>query len=417
LEKQNQRKLGYKKTLFWLFGITIAIMVMFYFDQKKVYKEEKPPVPVVSLGEQQTEVFLGSYSWNDGMVKKEFADLEDVNFKSVEYREQLHIDFPEGKEPLYIARGAYGPSGKVTYPIPFLFNEDYGAFLGNYPSVLTLSLKAFWKNGKRAEYIVPLNVKENLPEKEYLPINKGFYSLLSVYQGDSDIHYVNQQIFSEHPHFLMEYNGVNLELAKKEYAELQIENAPMYILFDQEKEVFRTDSEESLMQYIKENTYISRETIDGIVTKVDRDFEFVFLDDYPYYLQNTSIRVGQKVQLDVANVSKELPYQQIVEKVEVLKEPVEILLRKDWLSKKEYKFSLLVVGDAAFSKPFKNPQKEDLNLIDEITIKKSLSSIKQPSIFLFNNEELVFQTDDYDSLLKYLFETEQLLPLKIEMNK
>ncbi len=390
-------------------------MVMFYFDQKKVYKEEKPPFPVVSLGEQQTEVFLGSYSWNDGVVKKEFADLEDVNFKSVEYREQLHIEFPEGKEPLYIARGTYAPSGKVTYPIPFLFNEDYGAFLGNYPSVLTLSLKAFWKNGKRAEYIVPINVKENLPEKEFLPINKGFHSLLSVYQGDSDVHYVNQQIFNENPHFLMEYKGVNIEMAKNFYPELQIENAPMYFLFDQEKEVFRTDSEEALMQYIKENTYISRETIEGIVTKVDRDFEFVFVDDYPYYLQDTSIRVGQKVQLDVANVSKELPYQQIVEKVEVLEESDEILLRKDWLSIKEDKFSLLVVGDAAFSKPFKNPQKEDLNLIDEITIKKSLSSIKQPSIFLFNNEELVFQTDDYDSLLKYLFETEQLLPLKQEL--
>jgi len=418
LKKQTKRKLEYRKTLFWLIGLTIVTVVMVYFDKQKVYKEEKPPVPVVSLGEQPTQVFLGSYTWNDGEVKKELADLKDVNFKRVEYREQLHIDFPEGKEPLYIAKGAYDPTGKATYPIPSMFNDENVSFLGNYPSVLTLSLKAFWKNGKRAEYIVPLNVEANPPEKEYLPVNKGFYSFLGVYNGDSEINTkIRQQISEVSPNFLMEYKGyVNLEMARIYYPELEIESAPMYLLFNQEKEVFRTDSVDTMLQYIKDHTYASRETMEGMVTKVDREFGFVYVDNYPFYMMDTSVRVGQKVKLDVANISNELPYQQIVEKVEVLEEPDQVLLNKDWLSKKEGKLALLVIGDTAFSKPFKNPQKEDLTLIDQITIKNSLSSIEEPSIFVFNTEELVFQTDDYDSLLKYLFETEQLLPLKIETN-
>jgi hypothetical protein len=33
---------------------------MLYFDKQKVYIEEKPPIPVVSLGEQKTQVLLGS---------------------------------------------------------------------------------------------------------------------------------------------------------------------------------------------------------------------------------------------------------------------------------------------------------------------------------------------------------------------
>ncbi len=164
-------------------------------------------------------------------------------------------------------------------------------------------------------------------------------------------------------------------------------------------------------EQIKDHTYVSRETIKGNVTKVNRELGFIYVDDHPFSLNDTFIRVGQHIQLDVGNVSKELPYQQVVEKFEVLEEPDKVLLKKEWLSKKEDKLSLLVIGDEVFSNPFKNPHKEDLTLIDEITIKKSLSSIKAPIIFLFNTEELVFQTDSYDNLLKYLFETEQLLPL------
>ncbi|SHR51416.1 Uncharacterised protein [Mycobacteroides abscessus subsp. abscessus] len=418
MEKQTERKRDYNKALYWLIGFTIVTTVMYYFDKQKVYKEEKPPVPVVSLGEQKTQVFLGSYTWNDGEVKKELADLKDVNFKRVAYRDQLHIDFPEGKEPLYIAKGAYDPTGNGKYPIPSMFNDESVSFLGNYPSVLTLSLKAYWKNGKRAEYIVPLNVEPVAPEKEYLPVNKGFYSLLGVYNGDSELNTtIHQQISEASPNFLMEYKGyVHIEMAKNYYRELQIERGLLYLLFYEEKEVFRTDSEEALLQYIKDHTYVSKETIEGFVTKVDRELGFIYVDDHPFSLTDTFIRVGQNIQLEVGNVSKELPYQQVVEKVEVLEEPDKVLLNKDWLSKKEDKFSLLVIGDEAFSNPFKSPQKDDFALIDQITMKQSLSSLEGPSIFVFNTDELVFQTEDYNSLLKYLFETEQLLPLKEDVD-
>ncbi len=418
MEKQTERKRDYKKALYWLIGFTMVTTIMYYFDKQKVYKEEKPPVPVISLGEQKTQVFLGSYTWNDGEVKKELADLKDVNYKRVAYRDQLHIDFPEGKEPLYIAKGAYDPNGKATYPIPSMFNDESVSFLGNYPSVLTLSLKAYWKNGKRAEYIVPLNVEPVAPEKEYLPVNKGFYSLLGVYNGDSELNTtIHQKISEASPNFLMEYKGyVHIEMAKNYYRELQIESGPLYLLFYEEKEVFRTDSEKALLQYIKDHTYVSRETIKGIVTKVDRELGFIYVDDHPFSLTDTFIRVGQNIQLEVGNVSKELPYQQVVEKFEVLEEPDKVLLNKDWLSKKEDNLSLLVIGDEDFSTPFKNPQQKDFALIDQITMKQSLSSLEGPSIFVFNTDELVFQTDDYNSLLKYLFEMEQLLPLKEDLD-
>jgi hypothetical protein len=168
-----------------------------------------------------------------------------------------------------------------------------------------------------------------------------------------------------------------------------------------------------LKQFIKENTYVSKDTTQGMITKLDREFGMVYVDKEPFIIHDLkTVKVGQRVKLEVAHMSEELPYHRIVEQVEILEEPNFILLNKEWLSKKEDHFSVLVVGDEVFSKPFRKPQREDLSLVENITVKKSLESIKKPSIFVFNSKELVFQTHNYNNLLKYLFETEQLLPIK-----
>jgi hypothetical protein len=299
-----------------------------------------------------------------------------------------------------------------------MFDEN-ADFLANSSSIQTLSLKAFWKNGRRAEYIVPLNIREVPPEKEYLSPNEGYHSLLVVFGdeplGDTD---VTLQINHESPNFLLgSSHRINLEMAKEDYPELHINSAPSYLLFDQEKELFRTDSVDSLLKFIKDNTYESKVTKEGFVTKLDRDFGIVYLDNTPFLIEDlTLVKVGQKVKLEITNINKDLPYFKLVTKVDVIKGPDEILLKKEWLSKKKDKLTLLVVGNTQFTQPFKNPQKKDLNMVGNINIKKSLSSIEKPSIFVFNTEELVFQTHDYDSLLKYLFETEQMLPVKKEIH-
>lgn len=393
-------------------------MVMFYFDKQKVYKEEKPPIPVVSLGEQETQVLLGSYTWNDGEVKREFKDQEEsLNYKRVEYRDKLHINFPKEEEPIYLSRGYYGENGEAFYPAYNLLNEDSN-FLGNVTNIQTLSLKAFWKNGKRAEYIIPLNVKEVAPKKEYFPQQKGYYSLLVFYSDATHVSTnITLKLKQESPNFLLEYSGqVNIDRAKEEFPELQINRVPSYLLFKGEKEVYRTDSIDALKQFVNENTYEKIETIQGMVTKIDREFGVVYLNHKPYIIKDiASVKVGQKVEVEVAYLSKEISFHREVKNVKVIEEPHPILMNNEWLSNKENKFSLLVVGDADFGKPFKNLDKEDFSLVENIIIKKNLDSIEKSSIFVFNNKELVFQTHDYDSLLKYLFETEQLLPIKKEM--
>lgn len=419
METQYKRKLvSHKKIILWLAGIIIVTLVMFYFDKQKVYKEEEPPMPVVSLGEQKAQVLLASFTWNGGEVRKELKDLvENLNYERVEFRDELHVEFPEGEEPIYISRGLYDSNGEVVIP-PFNMLDENANFLTNSSSIQTLSIKAFWKNGRRAEYIVPLNIREVPPEKEYLSPNKAFHSLLVVYgnepQGDTD---VTLQINHESPKFLLgSSHRINLEMAKEDYPELQITSTPSYLLFDQEKELFRTESVDSLLQYVKENTYESKENKEGIVTKLDSRFGIVYVDNIPFLGEDLRfVKVGQKVKIEITNVNKEVPYYRMVTKIDVIEETDDILLNKEWLSRKVDELTLLVVGNSQFTEPFKKPQKEDLKLVGNINIKKSLHSIEKPSVFVFNSKELVFQTHDYDSLLKYLFETEQMLPVKKEI--
>jgi hypothetical protein len=411
-----------KKRILWGIGIFAVFLVMLYFDKQKVYMEEKPPIPTVSVGEQKIQPVLGTYKWNGEKVEKELMDLtKTLDYRSVEYRDKLRIHFPGDEKPLFIAKGNYHNNELYINSYYSLFEED-DYYLSNYSSIETLSLHAYWKNGKRAEYIIPLNIRQVNPKKDYLAHNKGFHSLLLIGDVESDGQSVIDELHTEFPTFLLETHGyIDFETAKKLYPELYVEKDPSYILFDQEKEVFRTNASEDLKNFIKENSYVHKRIVKGVVTRIDREFRFIKVDDKPFSVEDvSSIRTGQKISLEVTDLNNEIPSYHQTENIMVLKEPDPVFHDKKWLSMEKGKFSILAIGDSSFTKPFKSTQNDDFKLVDSISIQKSLklddgNLIDEQNIYVFNNRELIFQTRDYENLLKFLFEVEQLLPVKKEM--
>lgn len=176
---------------------------------------------------------------------------------------------------------------------------------------------------------------------------------------------------------------------------------------------------EDLKNYIKENSYVRKRTVKGVVTRIDREFKFIKVDDKPFSAEDvSSIRTGQRISLDVTDLNSDIPFYRKTENIIVLKETDHALLDKKWLSKEKDKLSILAIGDSSFTKPFKSPQKADFKLVDNITIQKSLKlddGKAEPAIYVFNDKELLFQTRDYENVLQFLFEMEQLLPMKKEM--
>lgn len=116
-----------------------------------------------------------------------------IEYQHAEFRENLNIEFPKNQQPIFIARGSYYNGEIKVEPYQTLYLGF--TLLGNESRKEIYSIKAYWKDGKRAEYIIPVNIKEVSPEKNYLARNKGYHSLLIV--GDTDKNVIDE-LYTDH---------------------------------------------------------------------------------------------------------------------------------------------------------------------------------------------------------------------------
>ncbi|MBU8769727.1 hypothetical protein [Cytobacillus oceanisediminis] len=418
-KRESSERLRLNKKIMWGITIISILLAMFYIDKQKVYKEEKPPMPTVLFGEQELHPILSTYTWNAGEIEKEIKDLTKlIEYQHAEFRENLNIEFPKDQQPIFIARGNYYNGGIQVEPYQTLYSNF--TLLRNESRKEIYSIKAYWKDGKRAEYIIPVNIKEISPEKSYLARNKGYHSLLIV--GDTDSNVIDE-LYSEPMHFLFEASSsLGLKDANAIYPELKVKEEPSYILFDQTKEVFRAASLEELLKYMKENTYSKKRTIEGKVTKLDRNLGVIQVDDKIFTAADMEeVKVGQKISLEVIQLNKDIPYYRVIENINVIKAPDTVFSAAKWLAKDAEKVSILAIGPSAFTEQFKSPNKEDFKLVENIEIQETLTlkngeAITDAAVYVFNDKELVFQTDEFDQLLNYLFEFEMLMPARKERN-
>lgn len=391
----------------------MILLVLLYFDKQKVYKGEKPPIPSVTIGEQEMHAILGSYKWNDKKVEKELKDiLMSVDYKKVDRQGEFKIQFPDAEKPIYIARGIYLNGKFITDTISSIFGENKN-FLVHNSSYQNFAIKAYWENGKSAEYLIPINVRK--PDKSYHANLIGGHSLLIANnEQDRLLFEIQKDIEDSAPTFILDYHSINLDTARKYYPELKIEHEPYYILFHVDQEVFRSNKLDELKQYIDAHSNVIKKNIEGYVNKIDRKFNVLEVDGVPLVIDDVlNIRVGQKISLEVTYLNKDISYYHVVEQFDILEKPNEIFSDKNWLSKEIDKLSILAIGNTKFTKPFTSSQNVDLRIVSSTTVHRTLKlkngqERSEPAIYVFNNRELVYQTDHYDELLKYLFETEQL---------
>lgn len=384
-------------------GIIILVMmmaVMIFFDQEKQYREETPPIPSVMVGEQKLPVIQGSYTWNNGSIEKDKQELlSSLEYGRVEYREKMSIEFPDGKEPLYYELGGFGnenPYGSRTYFLLRMTMDE--AYFLNETNVITYSLKAFWKDGKRSEYVIPIQMRGTPREKEYLAQEKGHQSLVVVNEDEHHLREIGQE-WIDGPSFYTQSHIFNLETVKNNYPELNVEKEPTYLLFDSEKETFRTDSLDQLKKHFNEN--VTEEIIEGRVTGVDSESGYIKFEDMVLYTGDPTIKVGQQIRVALQSYDKGFPSNYGIKKIEILQEADSTIHEKKWLSSSEDTFSLLVYGDSDFLKPFHSPNQDDFQQVENIKLKEVEK--EDAAIFVYDTRELLYQATDYDDLLRFLF--------------
>lgn len=403
-EKGTKRWTKRQRLILWGSAAVMIIMAMLYFDREKVYKEEKPPIPVITVGDTEVQAVLGSYRWNDGMVEKEMKDIsKTLKYQPVQGNEEFKIEFPKGEEPVYFAKGLRNPNGQF-YGANGLYGNDY---IYNASDIITFNIKAYWKNGKRADYFIPIQVRK-VELKEYYARFIGSHSILIINEDIAVAERAGKELSNEFSNTATSINFGN----KHSFPELNIDQSQAYLLFDHQSEIFRANDIGTLKNYIKDNI-IPREVIEGTVSEIDHNLGFIIINRRKLFTEpDQQIKAGQDVSVEARYFMSKF-YSPVIEEIQVMKNTDPIFEDEKWFSNEVGKFSILAIGDTDFLKPLKNPHKEDLKMAGMITAQKSLKmnsgeQLKGPAIYVFNDKELVYQTDTYEELLKYLFSREAL---------
>ncbi|PLR74902.1 hypothetical protein CYJ37_04630 [Bacillus sp. UMB0728] len=415
--KSTKRNTKWQRPILWGSGALLIIMVMLYFDKEKVFKEEKPPMPVITVGSTEVQAILGSYRWNDGLVEREMKDItKSLKYQHVYENEEMKVDFPdEGDIPVFIGKSTLMPNGK-KFPdlLPSILGEN-GLF-SEGEGIRTAVLQAYWKDGKTAEYYLPIKIEKQPQKEPYFPRFKGQYSIVIIEEEvtlEKDLE-IRAKLIQQYPPSFITIGGyTDLQRAEEELSELNIKEVPSYILLDEEGEVFRSKELGSMEKFIDENVLPEATSKEGIVTEVNREQGFIKIDEVPFWIdKGAKYHTGQKLALKARYPEDGQLWFPILEEVRVLEEQDKIFNGSNWLSNESGKLSILAIGNKSKEK-MDFLKKEGIKTVVKTSAENSLKmengkELTDYTVFVFNEKELIFQTDVYDKLLKFLYSKENL---------
>ncbi|MFE8700666.1 hypothetical protein ACFYKX_08580 [Cytobacillus sp. FJAT-54145] len=404
-------RLKTKKVVLGAIGIVLVLAVMIYFDMKKVYLEEEPPIPVVEIDGQQLDIGLGTYRWNGELVERKPEEvMKNLRLDTIDPRARLSVEFPEETKPIVVTYGLMeGHDNRVMQlpsflPLtsPFPFHRMHGES--------TVVIQAKWGDGKKADYLFSYEAEHLTPYQNMIAFEEGFYSLLIVHKPGEDPPY---ERISKLQYFVNGYSTMdNLKQAKDQYPELNIESVPTIVVLDHKGEAFRSTKYDEAIKFLEENTELKSIKAEGKITTINRMFQFVILDNGLMFRTDDihRLKVGQHVKANINTFHHEMPFLNHTESVEIIKEADPIFLEEKWRPKEDWTYSVLAVGDKSFTKPIEEPDKDDLKDVKKTTIEISLKledgSELPPSFMVFDRQELIFVCNNYKDLLKFLFENE-----------
>jgi hypothetical protein len=240
MAKVKEKKMN-KKTLWWGTGI-LVVLFLIVLDGYKIYKENEPPMPTVTIGDKKVNAYIKRYSWKgkiyDSLKPDQLA--EQHTFQSVEPRSDMKVTFSE--EPRQVMIGTWDFISKEVVPRDISGNTYY---IDNQSGPAILTIEAEWEQGS-ALYIVPLEVEQYVTYQNFLAEEKDQYSLYCLVAAEED----HNELLNQ-PNMSTVYISDDIELEKKQHPDLKLEKVPTFILFSNEKEEFRTHDLQELLNYLQ----------------------------------------------------------------------------------------------------------------------------------------------------------------------
>lgn len=107
-------KIKTNKLIKWGVGFLITLAILLVFDKWKLYKEEKPPTPQISVEGMEAPVVLYDYVWNGTEITNKLTQssllnsTESVEPLTINPYSELEVSFSEKPNKLSISRWETG---------------------------------------------------------------------------------------------------------------------------------------------------------------------------------------------------------------------------------------------------------------------------------------------------------------------
>jgi hypothetical protein len=229
-----------KKKLVIGIGILAALAIMLLMDAVKISNEKHPPNPVVLVDGEKVDADLRGYTWHGETQAVKRADAASVT--EVKPRSEITVQFGTKDEPESIALDTiYGNDHKKP-----VYTGKYT--LSNKPGPITIRLKAKWEGKGQAEYTLSLNVEEESSYQELLADEAGEYTVLAIRENDQSDLGAPEDVY-EAGAKRMDFR--NLDTVQRLYTDLEVQQAPYFIVFSFEKPVLRTSDPGEAADYLR----------------------------------------------------------------------------------------------------------------------------------------------------------------------
>jgi hypothetical protein len=220
-----------RKLLFYGTTALLLLTVLIAMDRYKLYKEEKPPIPHITVNGQEVPSKLGQYSWHGTKTKKiePIKVMAGMNSKKVKEKQTLEVSFPPGLEPASLTISQVNTA-------PGLEKKSVEGNSMLIPKSLTMEriyfmIKAQWKKDY-STYYVKFDIEDLPPFYDFLSKDPEKLAVLAIVpRGESEKYDITDEVKEKLDSF---HISDDMEGLKKQYPELHTNITPVYMIFNSE---------------------------------------------------------------------------------------------------------------------------------------------------------------------------------------
>lgn len=239
-----------RKLIIYGAAAIVLLILLISMDHYKLYKEEKPPMPKITIGGEPIQTAMGSYSYHGTNVKANdpVKMMLDFTGEQVKEQQELVVSFPADAKPKKVTISQWNTVPGVekksgigdSFTIPPSFSSQPN-------QKFYYKIKAEWEKDF-STYYVKLRIQDLPHFHEFLSKDPEKHSVLAIVpSGESEKYDIPEDLKQKLDSF---HISDDIEALKKEYPEFQTTTVPYYKIFNTEFQVWSTPNREELIQWL-----------------------------------------------------------------------------------------------------------------------------------------------------------------------